>query len=54
MTNLHADERALLRSVERAEWTTVARFPAARACYARYAKATLRRALQAYLRERMP
>jgi hypothetical protein len=40
---LDARERALLQSVERGEWTTVARFPAARARYARYAKATLRR-----------
>lgn len=47
MPHLHADERALLRSVERGEWTTVARLPAATARYARYAKATLRRTRQA-------
>ena len=47
MPNLHADERALLTPVERGEWTTVARLPAARARYARDAKATLREALQA-------
>jgi hypothetical protein len=41
--DLDADERALLRSVERGEWTTVARLPAAKARYARDAKATLRR-----------
>jgi hypothetical protein len=40
---LDARERALLQSVERGEWTTVARFPTARARYARYTKATLRR-----------
>jgi hypothetical protein len=40
---LDAHVRALLQSVDRGEWTTVARFPAARARYARYAKATLRR-----------
>jgi hypothetical protein len=40
---LDARVRALLQSVERGEWTTVARFPAARARYARYVKATLRR-----------
>ena len=47
MPMLPADERALLRSVDRGEWTTVARLPAARARYARDAKATLRRARQA-------
>jgi hypothetical protein len=41
--NLDASERALVQSVERGEWARVARFPAARARYARYAKATLRR-----------
>ena len=38
---LGARVRPLLQSVERGEWTTVARFPAARARYARYTKATL-------------
>ena len=46
-------ERALLQSVERGEWARVARFPAAKARYARYAKATLRRRRQASL-QRMP
>jgi hypothetical protein len=46
MPNLDADEPANLRSVERGEWTTVARLPAARARYARDAKATLRRLRQ--------
>ena len=45
--NLDASERALLQSVERWEWARVARFPAAKARYARYAKATLRRRRQA-------
>ena len=45
--NLDASERALLQSVERGEWVRVARFPAAKARYARYAKATLRRRRQA-------
>ena len=40
---LDARLRALLQSVERGEWTTIASFPAARARYARYAKTTLRR-----------
>lgn len=38
-----ASERALLQSVERGEWATVAGFPSARARYAGYAKATFRR-----------
>jgi hypothetical protein len=38
--NLDADERALLRSVDRGEWTVVAGLPAARARYARAEKAT--------------
>jgi hypothetical protein len=29
MPNLDADERALLRSVDRGEWTTIAGLPAA-------------------------
>ena len=41
--NLAANERGLLESVERGEWTRVARFLAAKARHARYAKATLRR-----------
>ena len=51
--NLDARERALLQSVERGEWAEVARVPAAKARYARYAKATLRRRRQASL-QRMP
>ena len=46
MPDLDADERALLRSVERGEWTTVARLPLARARHARAAQATLRRRRQ--------
>ena len=45
--NFDASERALLQSVERGEWARVARFTAARARYARYAKATLRRRREA-------
>ena len=45
--NLDASARALLQTVERGEWARVARFAAAKACYARYAKATLRRRRQA-------
>ena len=41
--NLDASARALLQSVERGEWARVARFPAAKDRYARYAKAMLRR-----------
>ena len=37
---LDASECALLKSVERGEWATVARFPAVRTRYAGYAKAT--------------
>lgn len=40
---LDAGERTLLRSVERGEWTTVARFRAAEARDARVATTTLRR-----------
>jgi len=40
---LDASGRALLKSVERGEWATVAKFPAAGARYAGYAKVTLRR-----------
>ena len=43
---LEASERALLQSVERGEWATVARFPEIKARYARGAKATLRRPRQ--------
>ncbi len=40
---LDPGERALLKSVERGEWAAVARFRAAKARHARFAKATLRR-----------
>lgn len=40
---LDPGERALLKSVERGEWTAVARFRAEKARHARFAKATLRR-----------
>jgi len=40
---LEASERALLQSVERGEWATVARFPEMKVRYTRDAKATLRR-----------
>lgn len=40
---LDPGERALLKSVERGEWTVVARFRAAKARHARFATATLRR-----------
>lgn len=40
---LDANERALLQSVERGEWATVARFPEMKALYTRDAKSTLRR-----------
>jgi hypothetical protein len=45
--NLDASERARLRSAERGEWARAARFLAAKARYARYAKATLHRRRQA-------
>jgi hypothetical protein len=46
-SKLEASERTLLKSVERGEWTTVARLPAAKARYARDARATLRHLRQA-------
>jgi hypothetical protein len=42
-TVLDPDERALLKSVERGEWTPVARVRAAKARHARFAKASLQR-----------
>ena len=40
---LYAGERTLVKSVERGEWTTVARFRAVKARHARSATATRRR-----------
>lgn len=40
---LDPDERALLKSVERGEWTPVTRVRAAKARHARFAKASLQR-----------
>ena len=40
---LDAGERTLLKSVERGEWTAVARVRAEKARHARFAKATVRR-----------